>query len=141
MVNVMMIRTYSEMCRHHTYADRVEYLKLGGVIGEETFGMDRYLNQQLYHSQDWYKLRDKIITRDLGCNLAIKNMEIMGIIIIHHMNPISPEQIMNHSKYVWNPEYMVCVDKETHDYIHFGKQTINKMPIQRSRNDHCPWLY
>ena len=103
--------------------------------------MDRYLNQQLYHSQDWYKLRDKIITRDLGCNMSIKNMEIMGMKIIHHMNPITPEQIMSHSKYVWNPEYMVCVDKETHDYIHFGKQTINKMPIQRSRNDHCPWLH
>ena len=137
----MMIRTFTEMCRYNTYADRVEYLKLEGVIGEETFGMDRYLNQQLYHSLDWYKLRVKIITRDLGCNMSIKNMEIMGMIIIHHMNPITPEQIMSHSKYVWNPEYMVCVDKETHDYIHFGKQTINKMPIHRSRNDHCPWLH
>ena len=69
MVNAIMIRTFTEMCRYNTYADRVEYLKLEGIIGEETFGMDRYLNQQLYHSQDWYKLRDKIITRDLGCNM------------------------------------------------------------------------
>ena len=137
----MNIKTYSQMCQYTTFEERLQYLKLDGVVGAETFGIDRYINQQLYHSQDWYELRDKIICRDSGCNLGIEDMEIMSRIIIHHMNPITKEQIISRSKYVWNPEYIVCVDKETHDYIHFGRQTINKTPIQRSRNDHCPWLH
>ena len=136
----MKIRTYSELMQYHTLLDRYRYLKLGGKVGEETFGMDRYLNQQFYRSKEWRKLRDEIIIRDGACDLGLPDREITGRIIIHHMNPITKYDILNKTEFLLNPEYLICTLKRTHDAIHYGDETLlfNEL-VERSANDTCPW--
>lgn len=135
-----LIRTYSELITLDTFEERYEYLRLGGRVGEETFGFDRYLNQILYHSDEWQKLRRKIILRDNACDLGIPGREIEKYIIIHHMNPISKEDILCRSELVYDPEYLICTFKPTHDAIHYGdKSLLMTVPVERSRNDTCPW--
>lgn len=137
----MMIRTYSELIKLPTFIERYEYLRLDGKVGEETFGFDRYLNQ-LFYSRDpeWLALRDKVIIRDNGCDLGIPGREIRSRIIIHHMNPISKEDILRRSQFLLNPEYLICTVKSTHDAIHYGDQNLlMKDPIKRTQNDTCPW--
>lgn len=139
-----IIRTYSELIKLSTFEERYEYLRLGGKVGEETFGFDRYLNQMLYTSPEWRSLRNYIITRDCGCDLGIPGREIPEgvIIIIHHMNPITVEDIVNRSDFVFNPEYLICTIKNTHDAIHYGNsELLYKDPIVRSKNDTCPWRH
>lgn len=139
-----IIRTYSELVELSTFEERYEYLRLGGKVGEETFGFDRYLNQVLYTSPEWRSLRNQIITRDCGCDLGVPGREIPdGVkIYIHHMNPITVEDIANRSDFVFNPEYLICTIKNTHDAIHYGdSELLYKDPIVRSKNDTCPWRH
>lgn len=138
----MIIRTYSELITLPTFEDRFEYLRLDGKVGEETFGFDRYLNQMFYRSDEWRSIRDYIITRDNGCDLALAEREIPnGVrLLVHHMNPIKKEDILRRSDYLLDPEYLVCTIKSTHDAIHYGDCSLLTMaPVQRRRNDTCPW--
>lgn len=136
----MKIRTYSELIQYNTLLDRYRYLKLGGKVGEETFGMDRYLNQQFYKSKEWRKVRDEIIIRDGACDLGLPDREITSRIIIHHMNPITKYDILNQTEFLLNPEYLICTLKRTHDAIHYGDESLlfNEL-VERSANDTCPW--
>ena len=136
----MSIRTYSELITIPTFEERYEYLRLGGRVGEETFGFDRYLNQVFYKSREWREVRDHVIFRDNGCDLGIEDREIHSRILIHHMNPITAEDILNRSKYLIDPEYLICTMKNTHDAIHFGDSgLLITAPIERTKNDTCPW--
>ena len=135
-----IIRTYSELISIPTFKERFEYLKLGGKVGEETFGFDRYLNQIFYKSKEWEELRNKIILRDCGCDLGISDYEIQGKILIHHMNPITKDDILNRTDYLLNPEYLICTSKITHDAIHYGNSDLlYTEPVERFKNDTCPW--
>ena len=134
------IKTYSELITLPTFEERYEYLRIGGRVGEETFGFDRYLNQIFYKSKEWLSIRDQVIARDNGCDLGIPGREIHGRILIHHMNPITVEDILNRSDLLLNPEYLICTVKNTHDAIHYGDENLlNKDPIERTKNDTCPW--
>ena len=136
----MSIRTYSELINFPTFEERYRYLRLSGRVGEETFGFDRYINQIFYRSKEWKEIRDHVIVRDNGCDLGIPGREIYGKILIHHMNPITQEDILNRSDLLLNPEYLICTVKNTHDAIHYGDENIlYKDPIIRSKNDTCPW--
>ena len=140
MVIQMIIRTYSELITLPTFEERFRYLQLDGRIGEETFGFDRYLNQAFYKSEEWLRVRDLVIVRDHGCDLGIKGREIYGRILIHHMNPITIDDIAKRSKYLLDPEYLITTVKNTHDAIHYGDENLLiKIPIERTRNDTCPW--
>lgn len=137
----MKIRTYSELIKFNTFEDRYNYLKLSGIVGEETFGWSRYLNQKLYHDERiWKRIRDEVITRDLGCDLGLEGYEILGKIIIHHMNPITKVQIEKNDPMIYDPEYLITVSHNTHNGIHYGKnlETV-KVVLERSKNDTCPW--
>ena len=135
------IRTYSELSKLLTFEERYEYLKLDGVVGEETFGFDRYLNQAFYQRDpEWKRSRDFVIMRDLGCDLGIEGREIQGKIIVHHMNPITKYDLLNRTKYLLDPEYLICTLKSTHDAIHYGDENLlMKGPVERTKNDTCPW--
>ena len=136
----MSIRTYSELITLPTFIDRYRYLKLGGKVGEDTFGFDRYLNQVFYQSKEWRSIRDYVITRDNGCDLGIDGHEIYGRILIHHMNPITADDILKRSDLLLNPEYLICTIKNTHDAIHYSDESLLITdPIERSKNDTCPW--
>ena len=137
----MKIRTYEELSKLKTFEERYEYLKLDGTVGEETFGYDRYLNQQFYkYDPDWKKIRDEVIFRDNGCDLGIEGREINGLILVHHMNPITKDDILNRSEYLLNPNYLITTIKSTHDAIHYGSSDLlMKDPVVRSKNDTCPW--
>lgn len=136
----MSIKTYSELIHLPTFEDRFEYLKLKGSVGKDTFGHDRYLNQVFYSSMEWRRLRDEIIIRDNGCDLGIEGREIGGKVYIHHLNPLGANDILTHSEYLVNPEYLICVSFETHNAIHYGDiNLLPRDPIERKRNDTCPW--
>lgn len=136
----MSIRTYSELITLPTFEERFRYLQLGGKVGEDTFGHDRYLNQMFYTSDEWRRIRRDVIVRDNGCDLGIQDREIHGSIIIHHMNPITIEDIINRSEFLLNPEYLISTVKNTHDAIHFSDERILITdPIERRPNDTCPW--
>ena len=136
-----MVRTYTELVKFPTFIERFKYLSLKGAIGEETFGLDRYLNQMFYNSYEWRRLRNEIIVRDKGCDLGIDDREIHEKILIHHMNPITIEDIQNRSDFLMNPEYLICTCKRTHDAIHFSNEEIlYQDPIIRKPGDTCPWL-
>ena len=136
----MSIRIYSELITLPTFEDRSAYLRLHGKVGEETYGFDRYLNQQFYKSKEWRSIRDRVITRDNGCDLGIEGREIHGRVLIHHMNPITVDDILRRSDFLLNPEYLICVDKITHDAIHYSDDNLLiKDPIERRKNDTCPW--
>ena len=134
------IRTYSELILLPTFEERYEYLRLDGRVGEETFGFDRWLNQTFYKSEEWLSMRDKIIVRDNGCDLGIPGRDIYSRILIHHMNPITKEDILRRSDILLNPEYLICVTPNTHRAIHYGNENLlMKDPIERRQNDTCPW--
>lgn len=135
-----MIRTYSELISIPKFEDRFKYLMLGGGVGEETFGFDRYLNQVFYHSTEWKQIRNDVIVRDMGCDLAFPDREIFGRILVHHMNPISLKDIANRSEFLLNPEYLISTCKRTHDAIHYSDESIlYEEPIVRRPGDTCPW--
>ena len=134
------IRTYSELIKLPTFEERFRYLQLKGVVGEDTFGFDRYMNQVFYRSKRWKDIRDYVIVRDNGCDLGIEGREIYGKIIIHHMNPIRLTDIQNESAYLLNPEYLISTIHNTHNAIHYGdEQLLIPAPIERSKYDTCPW--
>lgn len=134
------IRTYSELITLPTFEERFRYLKLDGVVGEETFGFDRYLNQAFYRSEEWRRVRDIVIIRDNGCDLGMPGHEIYGKILIHHMNPITKEDVMRRSKFLIDPEYLISTIKNTHDAIHFSdEELLITAPIERTPNDTSPW--
>lgn len=135
-----MIRTYSELILLPTFKERYEYLKLSGQVGKETFGSDRYLNQLFYKDKEWLSVRDEVIIRDGGCDLGVEGRELDSYIIVHHMNPITKEDILNRTKILLDPEYLICVSKRTHDAIHYSDSgLLIPDPIIRTKNDTCPW--
>ncbi len=136
----MKIRCYTELMRLGSFQDRYEYLRLRGEVGEITFGWERYLNQILYQSKKWRRLRNDVIIRDNGCDLAHEDYEIKYRIYIHHMNPITVEDIENDSEFVWNPEYLICTSFDTHNAIHYGDASLlPRLPVERRPGDTCPW--
>ena len=138
----MSIKTYSELILLPTFEERFKYLQLNGRVGDDTFGFDRYINQKFYRSAEWKRMRDYIIIRDNGCDLAVDGYEIHGRILIHHMNPITISDIKFSTEYLMNPNYLICVTHSTHNAIHYGdeKQIITG-PIVRTKNDTCPWKH
>lgn len=136
----MIVRTYSELSLLQTFEERYGYLRLNGVIGEETFGFDRFVSQDFYKSRQWKTIRDSVIVRDNGCDLGIEGYEIRGRILIHHMNPITPSDIATQSEFLLNPEYLISTTHMTHNAIHYGdEKLIIRVPIERTPNDTCPW--
>lgn len=136
----MPIRTYSELIQLPTFEERFRYLRLKGSVGKETFGFDRYLNQNFYRSSAWKRVRDQVIVRDNGCDLGIDDRIIYGKILIHHMNPINDEDILTMTDILLNPEYLICVTLDTHNAIHYGDDDLLiKEPVVRFKNDTCPW--
>lgn len=139
-VSLMKIRTYSELITLPTYLDRYRYLRLGGKVGEDTFGFDRWLNQMFYKDPVWLAARDEVIMRDNGCDLGIPGREISGRILVHHMNPITVEDIVKRSEILLNPEYLISTVKLTHDAIHYGDESSLLLDfVERTKNDTCPW--
>lgn len=134
------IRSYSEMITLPTFEERFKYLQLSGKVGKDTFGFDRYLNQVFYRSRRWKSIRDKVIIRDNGCDLGVEGHEITGQIIIHHMNPITIEDIELESEFLLDPEFLISTIHNTHNAIHYGDEDLLiKLPRERTPNDTCPW--
>ena len=134
------IKTYSELITLPTFEERYEYLRIGGRVGEETFGFDRYLNQIFYKSKEWLSIRDQVIARDNGCDLGIPGREIHRRILIHHMNPITKDDLIHQTDYLLNPEYLICTSHKTHQAIHYGDENLLfDTVVERSKNDTCPW--
>lgn len=142
MTKTSNIRTYSELIMLPTFKERYKYLRLGGTVGEDTFGFDRYLNQAFYKSREWLDVRDYVIVRDHGCDLGLEGYEIHGKIIVHHMNPILKSDILERNKFLLDPEYLISTVKRTHDAIHYGDDSLLlDAPIERTKNDTCPWRH
>lgn len=136
----MSIKSYTELIQLPTFEERYRYLKLGGVIGEETFGFDRYLNQLLYTSQEWRSVRNTVIIRDNGCDLGVEGREIYGKVLIHHINPITVEDIRRREPWIFDPENLITTTLGTHNAIHYGDESLLIItPIERTKNDTCPW--
>lgn len=137
------IRTYTELIQLPTFLERFRYLKLGGKVGEETFGWERYLNQDFYTSNEWRSFRRQIIIRDHGCDLGLDGYEFAEgeIVYIHHMNPINTHDIVYQTEYLMNPEYVISCRDRTHKAIHYGNESMimEFEPIIRRPNDTCPW--
>lgn len=135
-----MIRRYSELIRYDSFIDRYHYLKLTGQVGIETFGLDRYLNQMLYRSSRWRRTRDQVIIRDNGCDLGLKNYDIFDRIIVHHMNPLTLEDIEDDVDEIYNPEFLISCSFMTHNAIHYGDESLlPQLPVERRPGDTCPW--
>lgn len=135
-----MTKSYLEMSELQSFEERLEYLMLDGKVGEETFGFDRYLNQALYKSKEWRSLREKIIIRDNGCDLGVEGYEINDRILIHHINPITQQDILERDACIFDPNNLVSVSKRTHDAIHYSSSLIvTNKPKIRTANDTCPW--
>ena len=142
-MNQKSIKTYSELVKLNSFEERYKYLKLEGKVGEDTFGFDRYLNQIFYKTDEWKSVRDYVISRDNGCDLGMSDREIkFGKILVHHMNPITKEDILNRSDILLNPEYLITTTKNTHDAIHYGSDDLlYQDPVERYKNDTCPWKH
>lgn len=135
-----MIRTYSELIRIEDFTQRFEYLQLWGKVGEISFGWERWLNQELYKSKKWRRVRDKVIIRDNGCDLAHPDFEITDRIIVHHLNPLTPEDIENDVPEIYDLEFLVCTSRMTHNAIHYGdRDLLPQLPVERRPGDTCPW--
>lgn len=140
-VILMSIKSYSELITIQGFLQRYEYLKLNGRVGAETFGSKRWVNQKFYRSPEWLRFRDKIIIRDCGCDLGVDGYDIFGQIIIHHINPITLDDILNRASCVFDPENAICTQLSTHNAIHYGDETLLiTEPVTRSEHDTCPWL-
>ena len=137
------LRCYSDLIQYSTFEDRLHYLELHGVVGEDTFGFDRYINQKFYKSPEWRRVRDFVIVRDNGCDLGVKGYDIGDRIIVHHMNPLTLDDISNSSDFLLNPEYLICASKDTHDIIHYGfssdRYSKSKEPVDRKPGDTKLW--
>lgn len=137
-----MVRTYSELSTLKTFKERYEYLRLDGIVGEETFGFDRYLNQVFYKSKEWEQIRREVIIRDNGFDLGIDGYDIRGKILVHHMNPLRAEDIVRRNDILLNPEYLITTVLATHNAIHYGDSNLSIfVPSERTQNDTCPWRH
>lgn len=134
-----MLKTYSEFIRLPSFEDRFNYLKLDGTVSELTFGNNRYLNQEFYHSEEWQRFRREVIIRDDGCDLADPDRKIYSKIYIHHLNPITVEDVINRNRCVLDLENAVCVTHKTHNAIHYGDISSLPIMVERKANDTCPW--
>ena len=136
----MTRKTYSELVQLTTFEERYRYLRLAGDVGKETFGYDRHLNQVFYSSLEWKKFRRDIIVRDMGCDLGVDGREINGLIIIHHIEPITVDDVLQRRACLLDPENAICVSFNTHNAIHYGDESLLVLaPIERIKNDTCPW--
>ena len=136
----MFKKTYTDLIQLKTFKERYDYLRLGGVVGRDTFGYDRYLNQRFYQSPEWKQIRRDVIIRDEGRDLAMEGYELHGGIYVHHMNPVTIDDLANSAEWILDPEYLVCVSKQTHDAIHYGDASLlPQLPKERTPNDMCPW--
>lgn len=138
-----IIKCYSELITIPTYEGRFEYLRLDGTVGKETFGFDRYLNQQFYNSYEYRKFRRDMVIRDMGCDMAMEGYPLGDGFFLHHINPIAPEDILNRNiRILLDPENTVCVTFRTHNAIHYGdSKLLITDPIERKPNDTCPWRH
>lgn len=135
-----MIKRYSELIRYDTFLDRYHYLNLVGQVGIETFGLDRYLNQTLYRSSRWRRTRNQVILRDNGCDLGIDGFDIFDKVIVHHMNPLTVQDIEDDVDEIYDPEFLICCSFDTHNAIHYGdERLLPSLPIERRPGDTCPW--
>lgn len=135
-----MIRSYSEVKKLSSFLERYEYLRLDGIVGAETFGYDRYLNQAFYASKKWKEARNLVIIRDNGCDLGIDGRDIFDQVIVHHINPMTIEDVELDKDWIYDPEYLICVSDATHKAIHYGdKSKLITLPKERFINDTCPW--
>lgn len=133
-------RTYSELCKLETFEDRYNYLRLRGVVGEETFGFDRFINQAFYHSREWKSARDLVIIRDNGCDLGVPGFEIYSDLIVHHMNPVSMHVLVEGEDWIVDPEFLITTSLQTHNAIHYGDESLlPRGPIERKRGDTTLW--
>lgn len=140
MTSMTNFRTYSELLTFSTFEERFKYLQLNGRVGESTFGYDRYLNQIFYTSKEWRNLRDHVIVRDCGNDLGVDGYRIYGKIYVHHMNPITVEDIKNRSRFLLDPEFLICCSHNTHEAITYGDESLLiTVPIERTKYDTCPW--
>lgn len=138
----LSIKTYSELIEIPSFLERYRYLKLGGFVGEETFGFDRYLNQTLYRSPEWKRFRRDMIIRDNGMDLACEEYEIVGKIIVHHINPITMQDVIRRDPKIFDPENVVCTSMNTHNAIHYGDESLLMIePVVRTKYDTCPWRH
>lgn len=136
----MRIRSYSELRQLATFKERFEYLKLGGRVGESTFGYDRYMNQQFYSSTEWRQVRVHVIARDNGCDLGLEGHEIHQGLYIHHMNPMTPDQIVHGDPDILDPRFMITVTHQTHNAIHYGDESLLPRPfVERRAGDTKLW--
>ena len=141
LVKRMRVKTYTELMQIDDFIERYRYLRIGGNIGEDTFGFDRWLNQKFYRTEEWKQLRNHIIARDDGCDMAHPDHNIFNRLVIHHMNPITARDIVDRSKFLLDPEFLVCVSDPTHRAIHYGEESLLPIPLaERRRNDTSPWL-
>ena len=136
----MMNRSYFELRQYSTFDDRFDYLRLKGDVGRSTFGFDRYINQKFYTSYEWKEARRRVIIRDQGCDLGIPGYEINGALFIHHMNPMSVDDIIHGESWIFDPEYLISTTQKTHNAIHFGDESLlPKVVVARSPNDTKLW--
>lgn len=137
----MIKKTYHELILLPTFEDRFKYLKMGGRVGEDTFGWDRVFNQAFYKSKEWRDARRKVIIRDKGCDLGIEDREIFDKIIVHHMNPITLDDIESGGPELFDPNYLICCSHATHNAIHYGDENllVKTNFVERKPNDTCPW--
>lgn len=140
MRNTGDIKRYSELILLPTFKERFRYLKLSGTVGAGTFMENRWLNQLFYTDPEYRRFRRDMVIRDHGCDLGVSGYEIADRIILHHMNPIDMDDILEHSEFAWSPEYVICVSQDTHNAIHYGsEQRLPKQFAERSPYDTCPW--
>lgn len=139
-MNTTSMKTYTELTRYHTFDDRFEYLRLHGVVGRSTFGFDRYLNQRFYRSREWKQARDEVIVRDNGCDLGVDDYEIHGELLIHHINPMTVDDIVHGEDWIFNPEYLITTTHSTHNAIHYSDVSLlPKVVVARQPGDTKLW--
>ena len=135
-----MRRTYSEMLNYDTFEDRYKYLRLNGSVGLDTFGFDRHMNQQFYRSREWKQMRNLVIARDYGCDLGLEGYEIHEAIYVHHMNPMTPDDIKHGNDDILDPEFLICVTHKTHNAIHYGdERLLPRQLVERRPGDTKLW--
>lgn len=135
----MKTRCYTDLRLLTGFEERFEYLKLGGEVGKDTFGFDRWINQRFYKSPEWRRIRRDVIIRDEGRDLGVEGYELQNEIYVHHMNPMLPKDIVDASEWILNPEYLICCSFDTHNAIHYGDASLLPKVIERKPNDTCPW--
>lgn len=136
----MRPKTYTELSRYVTFEDRYAYLRLDGEVGRSTFGFDRYINQQFYTSDEWRTIRNYVIVRDNGCDLGADDRLINGAVLVHHMNPMSVDDIISHSSWILDPEYLISTTHNTHNAIHYGDASLLMKPfVPRAPGDTKLW--